>query len=164
MRWWVGVLKTYSTHPGKRPISSVCSQNAEAALAEVEPKDYDALVLPGGVINPDTLRQHPEAIEFVRRMAAQGKPVAAICHGPWTLIDAGLVEGRRVTSWPSLRRDLENAGAQWEDSPVVRDGILITSRKPDDVEVFTQTLIDALQQRPQPGSEAAAIAAPVTLQ
>lgn len=123
-----------------------------------------ALVLPGGVINPDTLRQHPEAIEFVRRMAAQGKPVAAICHGPWTLIDAGLVEGRRVTSWPSLRRDLENAGAHWEDSPVVRDGILITSRKPDDVEVFTQTLIDALQQRPQPGSEAAAIAAPVTLQ
>lgn len=138
--------------------------DAEAALAEVEPKDYDALVLPGGVINPDTLRQHPEAIEFVRRMAAQGKPLAAICHGPWTLIDAGLVEGRRVTSWPSLRRDLENAGAHWEDSPVVRDGILITSRKPDDVEVFTQTLIDALQQRPQPGSEAAAIAAPVTLQ
>ncbi|HZH43934.1 MAG TPA: type 1 glutamine amidotransferase domain-containing protein [Lysobacter sp.] len=135
----------------------------EAVLAEVDPDDYDALVLPGGVINPDKLRQHPEAIEFVRRMATEGKPVAAICHGPWTLIDAGVVEGRRVTSWPSLRRDLENAGARWEDSPVVCDGNLITSRKPDDIELFAQALIDVLQQHPHAELDVSPVVTP-TLQ
>lgn len=135
----------------------------EAVLADVDPKDYDALVLPGGVINPDRLRMRPEAVEFVRRMATEGKPVAAICHGPWMLIDAGVVEGRRVTSWRSLRRDLENAGARWEDSPVVCDGNLITSRQPDDVEPFAQAVIDLLQQHPHAELDQAPVVTP-TLQ
>jgi protease I len=105
---------------------------------------FDALVLPGGVMNPDKLRLHPAAIDLVRRFGGTGKPLAAICHGPWTLIDAGLVEGRRLTSWPSLRKDLENAGARWEDSEVVRDGPLITSRKPDDIPAFASALIEVL--------------------
>ena len=105
---------------------------------------YDALVLPGGVMNPDKLRLEPAAIELIKAFGKSGKPLAAICHGPWTLIDAGLVNGRNVTSWPSLRRDLENAGAHWEDREVVRDGQLITSRKPDDIPAFARTVIDAL--------------------
>lgn len=105
---------------------------------------YDALVLPGGVINPDHLRTDEKAVDLVKRIAGAGKPVAAICHGPWTLINAGLVKGRKVTSWPSLRQDLGNAGAQWEDSQVVQDGNLITSRKPDDIPAFTEALIKAV--------------------
>ena len=117
--------------------------------------DYDALVLPGGVMNPDKLRLEEKAIDFIRDFGKTGRPLAAICHGPWTLIDAGLVEGKQVTSWPSLRTDLENAGAQWEDSEVVEDGNLITSRKPDDIPVFTNALIHALQERPAKAAEAA---------
>ena len=113
-------------------------------LSQARAADFDALVLPGGVLNPDKLRLKPEAIELVRRFGASGKPIAAICHGPWTLIDAGLAKGRHVTSWPSLRRDLENAGAQWEDGEVVRDGPLITSRRPGDIPAFTRALIEAL--------------------
>jgi protease I len=103
-----------------------------------------ALLLPGGVINPDKLRLKPEAIDFIRAFGDAGKPVAAICHGPWTLIDAGLVMGRKVTSWPSLRQDLENAGAQWHDREVVADGQLITSRKPGDIPAFAHALIEKL--------------------
>jgi protease I len=106
--------------------------------------DFDALVLPGGVINPDKLRLKPEAIDFIRGFGDAGKPVAAICHGPWTLIDAELVKGRQMTSWPSLRHDLENAGAQWHDREVVSDGPLITSRNPDDIPAFAAALIDKL--------------------
>ncbi|MEO8808842.1 MAG: DJ-1/PfpI family protein, partial [Rhodanobacter sp.] len=106
--------------------------------------NYDALVLPGGVMNPDKLRLEPKAIALIEAFGSAGKPIAAICHGPWTLIDAGLVSDRKVTSWPSLRKDLENAGARWEDSEVVRDGQLITSRKPDDIPAFANALIDAL--------------------
>ncbi len=106
--------------------------------------DYDALLLPGGVMNPDKLRLEPKAIALIKAFADAGKPIAAICHGPWTLIDAGVAKGRKLTSWPSLRKDLENAGAQWQDSPVVRDGQLITSRKPDDIPAFTGALIDVL--------------------
>ncbi len=117
-------------------------------LDKASADDYDALVLPGGVINPDKLRLEKKAIDFIRDFGETGRPLAAICHGPWTLIDAGLVEGKQLTSWPSLRTDLENAGAQWEDSEVVEDGNLITSRKPDDIPVFTNALIHALQERP----------------
>jgi protease I len=99
------------------------------------------------VINPDKLRLHGEAIDFIRQFGRTGRPVAAICHGPWTLINANLVRGKHLTSWPSLRVDLENAGAEWEDSEVVESGNLITSRKPDDIPAFTQTLIRALQER-----------------
>lgn len=103
--------------------------------------DYDALVLPGGVISPDHLRIIPQAIEFIKLMIEAQKPIAAICHGPWTLINAGAVHGRLVTSWPSLKLDLENAGAHWLDKPVVRDRALITSRKPEDIPVFNAEMI-----------------------
>ena len=113
-------------------------------LEEADASDFDALVLPGGVINPDKLRTQPAAVKLVQAFAEAGKTVAAICHGPWTLINAGQVDGRKVTSWPSLRQDLENAGAKWEDREVVRDGNLITSRKPDDIPAFANAVIDAL--------------------
>ena len=116
----------------------------DKALKDADVDDYDALVLPGGVMNPDQLRLKPEAIALVKAFDKAGKPVAAICHGPWTLINAELVKNRRVTSWPSLRKDLENAGAYWEDSEVVRDGQLITSRKPADIPAFTDALMKAL--------------------
>jgi protease I len=113
-------------------------------LAQADANDYEALVLPGGVINPDQLRTQPPVLALVNAFNEAGKPVAAICHGPWTLINAGIAKGRKLTSWPSLRRDLENAGAHWEDREVVRDGNLITSRKPDDIPAFTRSLIEAL--------------------
>lgn len=113
-------------------------------LGQASVADFDALLLPGGVINPDALRLNLQAIDFVRAFGDAGKTVAAICHGPWTLIDADLVNGRKVTSWPSLRSDLENAGALWRDSEVVSDGLLITSRNPDDIPAFTSTLIEKL--------------------
>lgn len=106
--------------------------------------DFDALVLPGGVANPDRLRLSPEAIAFIRAIARAQKPIAAICHGPWPLIDADVVRGRRVTSWPSLRQDLCNAGATWSDRPVVVDGPLVTSRNPDDIPAFEEALLDRL--------------------
>ncbi|MDQ6646790.1 MAG: type 1 glutamine amidotransferase, partial [Pseudomonadota bacterium] len=106
--------------------------------------DYDALVLPGGVMNPDKLRLEPQAIALIKSFGTAGKPIAAICHGPWTLIDAGLVKGHKLTSWPSLKNDLTNAGADWQDKEVIRDGQLITSRKPDDIPAFVEALIDAL--------------------
>jgi protease I len=110
-------------------------------LAGADPAFYDALVLPGGVRNPDALRLNPEAVRFVGAMVESGKPVAAICHGPWLLIEADVVRGMRVTSWPSLRTDLSNAGAVWVDSVVVHDDWLVTSRKPDDLSQFCETAI-----------------------
>jgi len=111
-------------------------------LDEARPSDYDALVLPGGVINPDHLRMEPKAVSFVKEFAQSGKPLAAICHGPWTLVEAGVVKGRKMTSWPSLRTDLKNAGANWVDEQVVVDGNFITSRKPDDIPGFSQKIIE----------------------
>lgn len=113
-------------------------------LDKANAADFDALVLPGGVINPDNLRTKPEVLALVKAIDEAGKPVAAICHGPWTLINAGIAKGRNLTSWASLRTDLENAGARWQDSEVVRDGNLITSRKPDDIPAFARSLIEAL--------------------
>src|SRR5689334_16616450 len=109
-------------------------------------EQYDALVLPGGVANPDFLRTDPDAVRFVRDFFAQGKPVAAICHGPWTLVEAGVVDGRTLTSWPSLRTDLANAGATWVDEQVHVDGGLITSRKPDDLPAFCDKLLEAVAE------------------
>ena len=117
----------------------------DVPLEAASPQDYDALVLPGGQMNPDALRLVPEAVEFVRAFAGSGKPLAAICHGPWLLVEAGAAKGKRVTSWPSLKTDLANAGAEWEDAPVVTDGALITSRKPDDIPQFTDAVVRALQ-------------------
>jgi len=102
--------------------------------------DFDALLLPGGVVNPDALRIDEAAVAFVRGFLESGKPIAAICHGPWTLIDAGGVKGRKMTSWPSLRADLENAGAKWSDKEVVVDLGLVTSRKPDDLPAFNREM------------------------
>jgi len=106
--------------------------------------DYDALVLPGGVANPDYLRLQPEAVKFVSAFVASGKPVAAICHAPWTLVEAGVVRDRRLTSWPSLQTDIRNAGGEWVDERVVVDGNLITSRKPDDIPAFIAALLEAV--------------------
>jgi protease I len=115
--------------------------DVDLRLEDAEADRYDALVLPGGVMSPDKLRVLPEAREFVRAFFDEEKPVAAICHGPWTLIDAGVVEGRRMTSWPTLETDLRNAGAHWVDKEVVVDGTLVTSRKPDDIPAFNREVI-----------------------
>jgi protease I len=114
---------------------------ADAELEGVKPEQFDALVLPGGVANPDYLRVNPQAVAFVRHFGQAGKPIAAICHGPWTLVEADLVRGRKLTSWPSLQTDLRNAGATWVDETVVRDGGLVTSRKPDDLPAFCREMI-----------------------
>ncbi len=119
----------------------------DATLDQADPADFDALLLPGGVINPDKLRIEPKATAFIKAFADAGKPIAAICHGPWTLINAGAVQGRRMTSWPSLQADLKNAGADWVDQEVVTDGNLVTSRKPDDIPAFNDAMIALFAQR-----------------
>jgi len=108
--------------------------------------EFDALLLPGGVANPDQLRTIPKAVAFVKRFFDAGKPVAAICHGPWSLIEAGVVRGRKVTSWPSLKTDLTNAGASWVDQEVVTDNGLVTSRKPDDIPAFNKKMIEEIAE------------------
>jgi protease I len=118
----------------------------DKSLGEVEAADYSALVLPGGVANPDRLRIEPAAVDFVRHFVEAGKPIAAICHGPWTLIEADGVLGRIVTSWPSLKTDLENAGADWVDREVVVDHGLVTSRKPDDLPAFCAKMIEEFRE------------------
>ncbi len=120
------------------------SVKVDVLLANANAGDYAALVLPGGVINPDKLRMELSAIDFIKSFDSADKPIAAICHGPWLLVESGLARNRDVTSWPSLRTDLENAGAKWRDAEVVRDRNIITSRKPDDIPAFTQAVIDAV--------------------
>jgi len=115
----------------------------DESLDDAEPQEFDGLVLPGGVINPDALRLVPEAIDFIRHFVKEHKPIAAICHVPWTLIDAGGVKGKTMTSWPSLKTDLSNAGAKWVDEQVVADADLVTSRKPDDLPAFNKKMIEA---------------------
>jgi protease I len=114
----------------------------DQAVSDVSAEDYDALMLPGGVANPDTLRMHPEAVAFVAGFVNAGKPIAAICHAPWTLIQANAVKGRTLTSWPSLQTDLRNAGAEWVDEEVVVDQGLVTSRGPDDIPAFNAKMIE----------------------
>src|SRR5437667_3011838 len=113
----------------------------EVPLQTANPNDYGALLLPGGVMNPDKLRMNPQAVQFVRSFVESGKPIAAICHGPWTLIEAGAAPGRTMTSWPSLKTDLRNAGANWIDQEVVTDNGVVTSRKPDDIPAFNPKII-----------------------
>lgn len=113
----------------------------DSTLDAVDGKDYDALLLPGGVMNPDTLRTQPAAVAFVKSFFDAKKPVAAICHGPWTIIEAGAVKGRKMTSWPSLRTDITNGGGQWVDQEVVVDGNLVSSRKPDDLPAFNREIV-----------------------
>jgi protease I len=114
----------------------------DVGLDNASADDYDALMLPGGVMNPDKLRTIPSAVDFVRAFFEAGKPVAAICHGPWMLVEADVVHGRNVTSWPSLHTDLRNAGANWTDSEVVTDHGLVTSRNPDDIPAFNKKMIE----------------------
>lgn len=111
-------------------------------LDQARADEYDALLLPGGVMNPDKLRMNPKAVQFVKAFVDSGKPIASICHGPWTLIEAGAVKGRRMTSWPSLQTDLRNAGANWVDQECVNDNGLVTSRKPDDIPAFNKKMIE----------------------
>ncbi|HEY1862236.1 MAG TPA: type 1 glutamine amidotransferase domain-containing protein [Roseiarcus sp.] len=113
----------------------------DAPLDQVKPEDFDALLLRGGVMNPDSLRMQPNAVAFAKAFFDAGKPVAAICHGPWTVIEAGAARGRQMTSWPSLQTDLKNAGANWVDKEVVVDQKLVTSRKPDDIPAFNREMI-----------------------
>ena len=116
----------------------------EVSVADAKPADYDGLLLPGGVANPDALRLSSEAIAFIKAFGDANKPIAAICHGPWTLIDAGLAKARHVTSWPSLQTDLRNAGAEWTDDEVVVDDRLVTSRKPADIPAFNDAFMKEL--------------------
>jgi protease I len=124
--------------------------DVDLTLDEVSANDYGAIVLPGGQMNPDSLRLEDKAIDLIRQFDKAGKPVAAICHAPWLLIEAGLVDGKKVTSWPSVRSDLKNAGGNVVDQEVVVDGNIITSRKPDDIPAFSQAVIKALQEATAP--------------
>lgn len=122
------------------------SVKVDETVESCSPDDFDALMLPGGVMNPDKLRTEPRAVEFVRGFFEEGKPVGAICHGPWMLVEADVADGRTVTSWPSLQTDLENAGADWVDQEVVVDNGLVTSRKPDDIPAFNKKLIEEISE------------------
>lgn len=130
-----GEIQGFEHHDKGRKVG------VDKTLGDVSVDDYDGLVLPGGVINPDALRLEEKAIAFIGDFAGADKPIAAICHGPWTLIDAGIVKGRKLTSWPSLKTDLRNAGADWVDETVVIDGKLVTSRNPDDLPAFCDGIV-----------------------
>lgn len=120
--------------------------NVDVDVEEAKAEDYDALLLPGGVANPDQLRTNSYAVQFVKRVVESGKPIGVICHGPWTLIEAGVVKGRKLTSWPSLKTDLTNAGALWVDQEVVTDKGLVSSRKPADIPAFNRKLIEEIRE------------------
>ena len=120
----------------------------DRTVEEARADDYDGLVIPGGVGNPDTMRTDENAVDFVRKFFEQGKPVAVICHGPWMLVEAGVVRGRTVTSWPSLQTDIRNAGGNWVDQEVVVDDGLVTSRKPDDIPAFNRKMIEEFAEGP----------------
>jgi len=133
-----GSIKGWDENNWGREVS------VDKTVDSVKAGDYDALVLPGGVMNPDKLRADKNAVSFVSDFMSAGKPVAAICHGPWTLVEAGALKGRKVTSWPSLRTDIENAGGTWVDEEVVTDNGLVTSRKPADLPAFCRKMIEEI--------------------
>ena len=131
------------------------SFEVDVALSKAKPEDYDALLLPGGVLNPDTLRIDEAALGFINHFVTSGKPIAAICHGPWPLIEVGAVAGRTMTSYSSIKSDLKNAGARWIDEPVVADRGLVTSRNPGDLKPFNAKMIEVFAAGPQPGERSA---------
>jgi protease I len=151
---------THVVSPKKGEIRAWAESNwgqsvkVDVTLDEAKPDDYDGLLLPGGVLNPDKLRLQPKAVEFVRAFFESGKPVAAICHGPQLLIEADVVRGRRMTSYPSVKKDLMNAGAEWVDEPVVVDEGLVTSRKPDDIPQFNAKMIEEFAEGRHAGQRA----------
>jgi protease I len=127
--------------------------DVDLTLQNAPPEEFDALMIPGGLMNPDQLRSTPEALDFVRHFFEEGKPVAAICHAPWVLIDAGVVRGRTLTSWPAIKSDVRNAGGNWLNEEVVVDNGLVTSRKPDDIPAFNEKMIEEFcegKHAPQP--------------
>ncbi|MEY2545805.1 MAG: protease [Verrucomicrobiota bacterium] len=130
--------------------------DVDLTLDDARPEDFDALMIPGGLMNPDTLRSTPEALEFVRHFFDEGKPVAAICHGPWVLIDAGVIRGRTLTSWPAIKTDVQNAGGKWVNEEVVVDNGLVTSRKPDDIPAFNKKMIEEFCEGKHAGQQARA--------
>ena len=144
------LTEVISLKPGK--IKSWKDKNwgeeieVESLVSQVQAEDYDALLLPGGVMNPDILRMNEAAVHFVSQFVEAGKPIAAICHGPWILVETNILEGRVVTSWPSIKTDLINAGAKWVDQEVVCDQGLVTSRKPADIQAFTRKFIDEIAE------------------
>jgi protease I len=141
-----GTPRLLSTSSGKvqafNHLDRADTFGVDQVVGDADPSAYDGLVLPGGVANPDALRMDADAVAFVRDYVAAGRPVAAICHAPWTLVEADVVRGKRVTSWPSLQTDLRNAGADWVDEEVVVDGKLVTSRNPDDLPAFNEAMIE----------------------
>jgi protease I len=148
-------LELVSVHKGAiqavRHMDKGDTFEVDRLVGEADPSDYDGLVLPGGVANPDTLRANRSAVAFVREFFEQSKPVAAICHGPWTLVEADVLRGRTVTSWPSLKTDIRNAGGQWVDEEVHVDQGLVTSRKPDDLPAFCEKMIEEFAEGPHNG-------------
>jgi protease I len=129
--------------------------DVDLTLEEARPEDFDALLIPGGLFNPDELRANADALEFTRHFFGAGKPVAAICHGPWVLVDAGVARGRTLTSWPHIKTDIKNAGGKWVDEEVVVDNGLVTSRKPDDLPAFNQKMIEEFCEGRHEGMAAA---------
>ncbi|MDB5033432.1 MAG: glutamine amidotransferase [Chlorobi bacterium] len=127
--------------------------DVDVELDNARPEDFDALLLPGGVMNPDKLRTNPDAVEFVRSFYVNDKPIAAICHGPWTLIEAGIVDGKQMTSYPSIRTDLTNAGATWVDEEVVVDHGLVTSRSPKDLDAFNEKMVEEFAEGRHPRND-----------
>jgi protease I len=127
---------------GFKHLDKGATFKVDKLVSETDPTDYDGLVLPGGVANPDFLRTDENAVRFIKRFFEQGKPVGVICHGPWTLVEAGVVKGRKITSWPSLRTDIRNAGGNWVDEEVVVDAGLVSSRKPDDLPAFCAKIVE----------------------
>jgi protease I len=125
----------------------------DRVVGDADASNYDALMLPGGVANPDNLRTHPEAVQFIRAFFDAGKPVAAICHAPWTLVEADVVRDRKLTSWPSLQTDIRNAGGQWVDEQVVVDQGLVTSRKPDDLDAFNAKMVEEFAEGKHDGNK-----------
>jgi deglycase len=154
--------KIVSTKPGQIQGMNHADKgdkfDVDLTLDEARPSEFDALLIPGGLMNPDELRGTPEALDFVRHFFQEGKPAAVICHGPWVLIDAGVVRGRKLTSWPNIQTDVRNAGGKWVDEEVVVDHGLVTSRKPDDISAFNRKMIEEFCEGKHIPHEHAAVA------